>query len=327
MGSKFLVSLVSLVATLLLAAGIIELNVRWEEHEYQEAMRQKYKGRDLCVKASENPELIYELIPNKCGHNSIGQRDVEHDKVKAKGVFRIGVIGDSVTEGLGVELEESYPRVLEANLRDSGFQVEVLKFAVRGYTTTQELALLDHALKFDLDLIVWSYVLNDPAHPIYHDVNAEMGRYFYKPKLYFVHWLKRKLFFADQRSRSQGCPEEYHAKLHCQYRDQIERNINTISNKAADIPVIMLIHPVFEKDGFEEYELTEIHADIAEYAENAGIHPIDILEDYRLLPNSSLKNIERANEWFDPWHPSANGHRIIAARLANEIDRHYQLNQ
>ena len=136
------------IGALGIAAGIIELTVRWDEEEYLVAMRKKYEGRELCVHASNNPDLIYELVPNKCGHNSIGQKDIEHIKAKPNGVFRIGVIGDSVTEGLGIELEEGYPRVLESILIESGYQVEVLKFAVRGYTTVQELALLD-SLEFD----------------------------------------------------------------------------------------------------------------------------------------------------------------------------------
>jgi lysophospholipase L1-like esterase len=319
MASKILLSVFSLVITLILTIGIIEVKTRWDEGVYLKDMQAKYEGRELCLRASQDPILIYELTPNKCDHNSLGFRDVEHTKAKPRGTFRIGVIGDSVTEGVGVEIDESYPRVLENILVDSGYRVEVLKFAVRGYATTQELVLLQQALKFDLDLVVWSYVLNDPAHPIYHAVNAEMDRYFYKPDSYFVHWIKRKLFFADQRSRSKGCNEEYHAKLHCQYKDVIEQQLNSIALKTVNIPVLMLIHPVFEQDGFDRYELTTVHADLADMANSAHLYPVDILDDYKNLPNSVLKRSEAAGEWFDPWHPNATGHRIIAERIAKEL--------
>lgn len=320
MGSKIFLSAATLVLTLAIAVGIIEMKVRWEERSYFKEMQKKYKDRELCLRASANPNLVYEMVPNQCENNSIGQRDVEHEQTKPKGTFRIGVIGDSVTEGLGVTQAESYPRVLEKLLSDSGKQVEVLKFAVRGYTTTQEIELLKQALKYDLDLIVWSYVLNDPAHPVYHTVNAEAGRFFYKPESYFLHWLKRKLFFADQRARSKVCPEEYHAKIHCQYWDRVQENFRTIAEISDNLNVMMLIHPVFEKDGFKEYELAELHEKLATEARSNGFECIDILEDYQLRADENFARSEPSSDWFDPWHPNAEGHKVVAERLAKEIN-------
>lgn len=319
MGSKILLSLTTLVLTLAITVGIIEMKVRWEERSYFKEMQEKYKDRELCLRASANIKLVYEMVPNQCENNSIGQRDVEHEQKKPKGTFRIGVIGDSVTEGLGVTLEESYPRVLEKLLTDSGQQVEVLKFAVRGYTTTQEIELLKQALTYDLDLILWSYVLNDPAHPIYHTVNAEAGRFFYKPGSYFLHWLKRKLFFADQRARSQGCPEEYHKKIHCQFWDHVTENFKTIAELSKDLKVIMMIHPVFEEDGFQEYELTELHENLATEARLNGFECIDILDDYQVRADENFARSDPSSDWFDPWHPNAAGHQVVAERLASEI--------
>lgn len=43
--------------------------------------------------------------------------------------FRIIAVGDSFTYGWGVELEESWPKVLEKNLRDAGLDAEVLILA------------------------------------------------------------------------------------------------------------------------------------------------------------------------------------------------------
>ena len=35
--------------------------------------------------------------------------------------------------------------------------------------------LEDHALQVAPDLLVWSYVMNDPAHPVYHNANGDIG--------------------------------------------------------------------------------------------------------------------------------------------------------
>jgi len=56
--------------------------------------------------------------------NNYGFRDAESPK-KAKPKYRIMALGDSFTYGWGVEIEESWPRVLEKVLNEQGMKVEV----------------------------------------------------------------------------------------------------------------------------------------------------------------------------------------------------------
>src|SRR5687768_4891777 len=53
------------------------------------------------------------------------------------GVFRIVAFGDSYTYGWGVELEDSWPIVLEGLLRKAGHPVEVLNLGSPGSTTSR----------------------------------------------------------------------------------------------------------------------------------------------------------------------------------------------
>jgi hypothetical protein len=81
------------------------------------------------------------------------------------GTVRILFLGDSVTFGLGVAEEDSYPRVIEALLNgsrtDSRASVEVLNSAIPGYNTIQELAQLrELGLAFQPQLVV-GYLYND----------------------------------------------------------------------------------------------------------------------------------------------------------------------
>ena len=53
-----------------------------------------------------------------------------------------------------------------------------------GYSTSQELVILeDEAFQYNPDLVMWSYVLNDPAHPVYHNANGELGCFWYTPSI------------------------------------------------------------------------------------------------------------------------------------------------
>lgn len=56
--------------------------------------------------------------------NSLGFRDREFNPDKGP-TTRVLAIGDSVTYGWGVELEKSWPKILESNLRNKNFKIEV----------------------------------------------------------------------------------------------------------------------------------------------------------------------------------------------------------
>jgi len=127
-------------------------------------------GRGLILRKSENPTMHYELTPNSEGivwgaHvkiNSHGFRDREYRPVKPKDVYRIGIIGDSITFGMFLELEETYPKRLEKLFEREGMRVEVLNLGIGGYDTAQEVAFLEKTgLQFSLDEVIVGYCMND----------------------------------------------------------------------------------------------------------------------------------------------------------------------
>jgi lysophospholipase L1-like esterase len=81
---------------------------------------------------------------------------------KPDGTFRIAVLGDSVTFGIGLPHVELYPTVLESRYRAAGRAVEVMNLALGGYDPLQEVAALkDAGLRLDPDLVIVGYCLND----------------------------------------------------------------------------------------------------------------------------------------------------------------------
>jgi lysophospholipase L1-like esterase len=281
---------------------------------------------DKCTRPSDDPKLIYEYTPGKCA-NKNGFLDYNYDMRKGDGVFRIVIIGDSIAEGEYVKLEESFGKVLERKLNNTNTnrKYEVIIMAVSGYSTSEELVLLEEkALHYDPDLIIWSYCLNDPAHPVYHNANGEYGRYFYRPNFYILHFIERRMFILKEKNRARDCGSEFHELLHCVYRNQVESNIVKIGSltKQNNIPVLFLIHPVFEKDNnFGNYSLTAVHHQLREAASKAGLVTLDILDAYKPYSSEELRNPngEQYDPWYDPWHPNAKGHLIIAEYIYNKF--------
>jgi lysophospholipase L1-like esterase len=316
-----ILSIASVLVCLL--ASEIFLIIRYKtEHARLEAV---YKGRDFCTKASEHPELIYTRIPDECDTNAHGYRDFDYRYNKEPGVFRIVIVGDSVAEGHGVELGNTFAKVLERNLnrlaKEKGEKVEVIVLAQSGYSTSQELFLLEHeASRYSPDMIIWSYVLNDPAHPVYHNSNGELGRYYFRPRLHTASFVSRKLFEINERIKKEDCATEYNAFLHCVYWDQVTSNVEKIADivKQRRIPAIFLIHPIFEEDGsFDNYSLASLHAQLGAAASAVGLPVVDVLDAYRSHSMQDL--ILPLKDRFDQLHPNEEGHRIVADYLIERM--------
>jgi lysophospholipase L1-like esterase len=313
------------IATILLClfVGEFYLTVRYNN---EIARIESVSGkRELCSTRSEFPELIYTRTPGKCDANSHGFRDYEYDYPKAEGVYRIVVIGDSIAAGHGIKLRDTFAKVLERKLnvlpKPEAQRVEIIVLAQSGYSTSQELFLLQHeAFRYSPDLIVWSYVMNDPAHPVYHNSNGELGRYYFKPRFHTVDFVSRKLFEINERNKSDGCDKEYHALIHCVYWDEVASNIGKIAEISAQsqVPILFLIFPLFEENGsFDKYSLASVHAKLVATAKKAGLPVVDLLEVYGSHAPQEL--ILPPVRGHDPLHPNEVGHSIAADYLFDYI--------
>lgn len=80
------------------------------------------------------------------------------------GTYRIVCMGDSSTFGWGVESDEAYPALLEAELRrrHPDLRFEVVNLGVCGYSSFQGRVLMEReALRWEPDLVTFSYGSND----------------------------------------------------------------------------------------------------------------------------------------------------------------------
>jgi lysophospholipase L1-like esterase len=96
--------------------------------------------------------------------NAAGWRDRDHAPGRAAGVFRVLVLGDSVTYGAIVGADDLYTRVLERKLGKRGYAVEVISLALGRWGTDQELeALRLEGLSYAPDLVIVEFTGNDPG--------------------------------------------------------------------------------------------------------------------------------------------------------------------
>ncbi len=120
-------------------------------------VKQKTGGNVPALHQWWNPVLKTEL-------NSLGFRDQEHQPEKPDQTKRIIILGDSIVYGQMVALESIFPELLEDQLNQkSDTKVEVINMGLCGWNTVMQLeSLVENGLKFQPDLVILTFVLNDP---------------------------------------------------------------------------------------------------------------------------------------------------------------------
>lgn len=124
---------------------------------------------DLCI------ALGHETV-TRVNLNSLGLRDREYEISKPQGTFRILVLGDSNTFGIGVEQEKVFTEILERSINENEQitrPVEVINAGVPGYGTAQELLFYETKLKvLEPDVVILAFsVVNDVLDNLCFDGN------------------------------------------------------------------------------------------------------------------------------------------------------------
>jgi D-alanyl-lipoteichoic acid acyltransferase DltB (MBOAT superfamily) len=110
---------------------------------------------DMGVVRETRDELVRDLIPSrnldwngqKFSTNRFGMRDREYPVEKPAGTLRIALLGPSHVMGNGVGDDDTFDNVLERRLQAEGRRVEILNFAVEGYSLPQEVAMLERRVR------------------------------------------------------------------------------------------------------------------------------------------------------------------------------------
>jgi lysophospholipase L1-like esterase len=164
--SNLLATLVSLVIT---AVGL-ELLTRLIADDGMQFDLEMWKyARDIKQLAAD-PLIGHEHAPNRQARlmgvdfrtNSHGLRDHEFPFDRIPGKLRIVMLGDSLTVGWGVPLEETFSKRIERMYADSGIDAVVINLGVGNYNTVQEVqAFLTKGHRYQPDVIVLNYFVND----------------------------------------------------------------------------------------------------------------------------------------------------------------------
>jgi lysophospholipase L1-like esterase len=182
-----LTTLVSVGLLLVSAEALVRLLVPEEAFPLSKV----YRPSDIAgIGYTFRPNLAHTAFGQRLHTNSLGFRGPEWQRDKPQGTFRIALIGDSHAFGHSVAYPDTVGEVLAELLNRRGHTLyETLNFAVPGYNTHQELAVLRAlALDYEPDLVIILVSSNDHQPALIPDAEG------------WLHWhrrISRKTRLAD----------------------------------------------------------------------------------------------------------------------------------
>jgi acyl-CoA thioesterase-1 len=104
--------------------------------------------------------IVVTALVYGCGEEATTSTKLQTEPEK-KFEGTIVAVGDSLTEGLGVEEEFAYPAVLERKLRDRGYLYKVVNAGISGETSSGTLARINWILTLNPDIVILVIGAND----------------------------------------------------------------------------------------------------------------------------------------------------------------------
>ena len=114
------------------------------------------------------------MLSQSCGEEQTPVQEAQPEKIFEGTIV---AVGDSLTEGLGVEEELAYPAVLEKKLHDLGYPYQVINAGISGETSSGTLARIKWILTLKPDIVILETGANDglrgiPTHIIEENITS-----------------------------------------------------------------------------------------------------------------------------------------------------------
>ena len=262
---------------------------------------------------------------NSWGHRS----DQEYMLEKPEGKFRVLVLGDSMTAGLGIKnVKNTYPKKLEYYLNE---KLEVPKFEIintghPAWSTDNELFdLFVNGFKFQPDMVILGYYHNDIPRPDFFSCdagkdelisdNGPLKKLLKQSHLYkFVNLkINRLLEKIGNKPKFTDCIKAAYSSIGWDmlkvYLDAINMAC-VIRNVKLVIGVIPLMYQLDDN-----YPIPEVHSKIMGYCKERSIECIDFYEDgFKGLDEKSLIISENDR------HLNADGAEVVAHAIYKKLE-------
>jgi lysophospholipase L1-like esterase len=244
--------------------------------------------------------------------NSKGLRDYEYAYDTPPGVTRILALGDSVTFGWGVELEKTYPKVLERLLNGgpNRDRYEVLNGGVGNFTTSRIIGFYDYELhKYQPSVVIFAFYLNNA-----NDTPDSKWKFLFDTPLEFPVFLWSRLQAVSARSGVSKSFDDFYRDLYSDDNPQyvtFRANLSGFLRRLLEQRKVVVVASVPDMRDLQRptYRFQFVTDRLAKIARDEGAYFVDL---YPAVAGISADKILNTPE---DRHPNADGHRRLAEAL------------
>lgn len=252
--------------------------------------------------------LRYHYRPGAEGINHLGLWDDEHAIPAPPDVFRIVVLGDSVPNDPTIQRTERFHRVLERELtarHTTSERIEVINVSCEGYNTIQEVRLLEQiGLRYEPDLVVLAYVLNDPF--------LQNGGYRRIGNSFFAFRFAPMVLLARDRS---FCPFFEEMNRGYAYELVVRSSLERLRllSEIHHFGVVVAALPIVER--FDDATCIAAYDRVGAIAQEQGFGFLRVVDAFE---GEDFEDYLKPSR-FDVTHPNARGHVRIGTWLADRL--------
>lgn len=266
---------------------------------------------------SADPLLAHEHAPNRTAvlmgvdfqTNSKGLRDREFSYDRRPGTLRILMLGDSLTVGWGVPVEQTFSKKIEKLFTADGVDAEVINTGVGNYNTIQEVEyFLTEGFKYRPDIVVLNFFVND-AEPIFkHEPPSLLA-----PVCYACIFILGRVDTLARKFLNKKDWAEYYLSLfegeNAKGWLNAKESIGKLAAYCRSHGIALVIANLPELHEVRHYRFEQISNLVRDTANQYSAHYIDILP--------YLQKEESAALWVTPGdpHPNAHANDLIAQGL------------
>tara|TARA_B100000676_G_scaffold168487_1_gene165758 strand:- start:217 stop:1200 length:984 start_codon:yes stop_codon:yes gene_type:complete len=323
--SNFLKSLLTFAVSMVFCLAIVEAGVRLLADDGMQYDLEMWKYARTMKRVSAIADAGHDHVPGTSARlmgvevriNSTGQRNTEILRPKPDGVYRIVMLGDSLTFGWGVEEEQTSSRRLERMLnsaRSSAKRVSIVNAGVGNYNTKMQAAwLVAEGDIYEPDMIILNYFIND-AEP----TPVRRGGALRERSAAFVYFWSR----ADALQRKFFGKADWHQYYRDLYRPDARGWHDTQSAfgrlveyaRTRDIPLLVVNYP--ELRALSPYPFRDISNQIEALA---GRYRLPYLD---LLPTVTDQTPETLWVSLEDAHPNAKAFALFSEAIADWVAGH-----
>jgi hypothetical protein len=277
--------------------------------------------RSEYVQPAKYPDLFYELKPDMQGWfkgvrfwtNSEAQPDKDYSRTKPVNTFRIAIAGSSWEMPSGVEPDQAWHALLEADANSGKVQqsVEVINFGVEMYGLREILGTVRHKIvAWDPDLVVvavtpYTMSLVWPADELKQSLPPRAY-----PAFDFYALLAIKHLLHMESDTPANDRERFGNDQQVEQMAQLRRAIQELGaiSEQIDVPIAVVFLGFYP---FDDYA----RADIQQQIQEAGISTVFA---NGIFPQDNEEMAAYQVSLFDR-HPNKAGHELIAAYVSDAL--------